>query len=164
VSSSKLEVRAASPDDVPFLASAIRELAAYENMTDQVVLTEDLLTTNLFGPRPYAHSLVGLRDGVPVGYAVYFFSFSTFLAKPGIFLEDLCVLPRDRGTGVGKALLAAVAAAALDAGCARLEWNVLAWNEPAIGFYEGLGAVRNTEWQLCRMTGAPLQNLAALAS
>jgi GNAT superfamily N-acetyltransferase len=138
----------------------IRELAEYERLADQVVASEADLSKALTGPRPYAEVVFGCLDDAAVGFALFFHNFSTFRGKPGIYLEDLYVRPAARGHGVGKQLLAWLARTALERGCARLEWAVLDWNEPAIGFYHGLGAVALDDWTAMRVSGTPLERLA----
>jgi GNAT superfamily N-acetyltransferase len=124
------------------------------------VATEAALRTALFGPRPYAEVVFACLDGTPVGFALFFHNFSTFVAKPGIYLEDLFVRPEARGQGVGRSLLAWLAHTALERGCGRLEWTVLDWNEPAIGFYHTLGAVALDDWTTMRVSGAALEQLS----
>lgn len=134
----------------------IRALADYERMTDQVVTSEDGLREVLFGERPAAEVLLGLEGDTPVGIAIFFHNFSTFLGKRGLYLEDLFVKPVHRGKGYGKALLLRLAAIAVERHCGRMEWSVLDWNEPAIGFYRKLGAVAMDEWTVFRLTGPAL--------
>jgi GNAT superfamily N-acetyltransferase len=155
-----LEIRPGRPADVPLIASLIRGLAVFEKLEDEVTLTEDLLAKGLFGERPYAETLLAEEDGAPVGFALFFHSFSTFLARPGIYLEDLFVVPDHRGHGVGRALLVALARVAVERDCGRLEWSVLDWNRDAIGFYERLGARPNSEWTVYRLAGEALRSLA----
>jgi GNAT superfamily N-acetyltransferase len=152
-------IRPAEPSDVPLVASLIRQLAEFEKLEHEVVLTEDLLMAGLFGPRPYAEAVLAEEDGHPIGFALFFHTFSTFLARPGLYLEDLFVLPDRRGRGVGRALLAHLAHIALERGCGRLEWAVLNWNQEAIRFYERLGARPNSEWTVYRVAGEALQAL-----
>jgi GNAT superfamily N-acetyltransferase len=156
-----IQIRPAKSSDVPTILGFIRALADYEKLTDACIATEALLTEHLFGPHPAAEVLIAELNAKPVAFALFFSSFSTFLAKPGIYLEDLFVLPEARGHGVGKALLSAVAKIALDRNCGRLEWAVLDWNEPAIGFYKKLGAVPMDEWTTNRVTGDALKKLAS---
>jgi GNAT superfamily N-acetyltransferase len=156
----EVTVRAATAQDVPLVLAFIRELAVYERLEHQVVATQADLTTALFGARPYAEVVFACLDGREVGFALFFHNFSTFLGKPGIYLEDLFVRPESRGRGIGKRLLAWLAALALERGCARLDWAVLDWNEPSIGFYKGLGAVALDDWMTMRLTGAALGRLA----
>ena len=153
-------VTPATPDDVPIILSLIRDLAEYEKLLDRVSATEASLRRDLFGPRPYAEVLIGRLGAEAVGYALFFHSYSTFLAKPGIYLEDVFVKPAARGKGVGKALLRGVARAARDRGCGRLEWSVLDWNTPAIEFYQSLGAVPHEGWTTYRMDEAAISALA----
>jgi GNAT superfamily N-acetyltransferase len=156
----EVTVRAATAQDVPLVLAFIRELAVYERLEHQVVATQADLTAALFGARPYAEVVFACLDGREVGFALFFHNFSTFLSKPGIYLEDLFVRPESRGRGIGKRLLAWLAALALERGCARLDWAVLDWNEPSIGFYKGLGAVALDDWMTMRLTGAALGRLA----
>lgn len=144
---------------MPLIADLIRQLAKFEKLDDDVVLTEDLLMTGLFGPRPYAETVIAEDDALPVGFALFFHTFSTFLARPGIYLEDLFVLSDHRGRGIGRALLAHLAQLAVQRGCGRLEWAVLNWNQDAIRFYERLGARPNSEWTVYRLTGEALSAL-----
>lgn len=157
-----LELRPATPADVPVILGFIRDLATYERLLDQVEATVERLRATLFPATgaPAAECVLALWDGAPAGFALFFPTYSTFLARPGIHLEDLFVTPVLRGRGIGGALLRHVAAIARARGCGRLEWNVLDWNAPAIAFYEGLGAQRLPEWQLCRLTGPALARLA----
>jgi GNAT superfamily N-acetyltransferase len=155
-----LEIRPGRPADVPLIASLIRGLAVFEKLEDEVTLTEDRLAKGLFGDRPYAETLLAEEDGTPVGFALFFHSFSTFLARPGIYLEDLFVVPEHRSQGVGRALLVALARVAVERDCGRLEWSVLDWNREAIGFYERLGARPNSEWTVYRLAGEALRSLA----
>ncbi len=155
-----INVRTAVTVDVPVILSFIRALAEYENLTHACVATETELREHLFGPHPAAGVVIANLDEKPVGFALFFSTFSTFLAKPGIYLEDVFVLPEARGHGVGKALLKAVARIAVQRSCGRLEWAVLDWNDPAIGFYKKLGAVPMDEWTTYRVTGESLRQLA----
>jgi GNAT superfamily N-acetyltransferase len=155
-----LTIRAAAPADVPLILSFIRELAVYERLEHEVVATEADVRAALFGPHPHAEVALACRDGSPVGFALYFHTFSTFVGKPGIYLEDLFVRPEARGLGAGKLLFAYLARTALERGCARLDWAVLDWNEPSIGFYRGLGAIAQDEWTTYRLDGAALEQLA----
>jgi GNAT superfamily N-acetyltransferase len=154
-----LSIRAAKPADVPVIADLIRQLAKFEKLENEVVLTEELLRTGLFGPHPYAETVIAEEDGQPIGFALFFHTFSTFLARPGIYLEDLFVLAEHRGRGVGRALLAHLARLAVERGCGRLEWAVLNWNQDAIRFYERLGARPNSEWTVYRLAGEALGSL-----
>ena len=153
-------IRPATAADVPEIAKLIRDLAEYERLSHAVVLDEDRLREHLFGPRPFAEVLLAVDAGAVVGFALFFHNYSTFLARPGIYLEDLFVEPAHRGKGHGKALLRAIAKLAEDRGCGRLEWSVLNWNEPAIRFYESLGAKPLGDWTAYRLTGDALTKLA----
>jgi GNAT superfamily N-acetyltransferase len=155
-----LTIRPGERSDIPLIAELIRGLARYERLADEVTMTEVKLERGLFGERRYAETLIAEDDGRPVGFALFFHSFSTFLAQPGIYLEDLFVVPEDRGQGVGKALLEALARLAVERGCGRLEWAVLDWNESAIRFYERLGARPNADWTVYRLAGESLRALA----
>lgn len=157
-------IRPATPADVPVIARLIRALAEYERLAHEVVLDEDSLRGHLFGPRPYAEVLLAEDAGAVVGYALFFHNYSTFRGLPGIYLEDLFVLPEARGQGHGKALLLALARLAVERGCGRLEWAVLDWNEPSIKFYKSLGAVPMDDWTVYRVTGDVLVKLAATAA
>src|SRR4051794_15187446 len=139
----------ATRDDVGVILRFIRMLAEYEKLTHMVVADEQKLRETLFGPRPYAEVLIARLDDRPAGFALFFHNYSTFLAKPGIYLEDLFVLPELRGKGVGKALLRELAGIARERNCGRLEWAVLDWNESAIGFYKRLGAAVLPDWRIC---------------
>lgn len=154
-----LRIRAAEPADVPVIADLIRQLAKFEKLQNEVVLTEDLLRVGLFGSRPYAEAVLAEEADKAIGFALFFHTFSTFLARPGIYLEDLFVLADHRGRGVGRALLAHLARLAVERGCGRLEWAVLNWNKEAIRFYERLGAQPNSEWTVYRLTGEALSVL-----
>ncbi len=156
-----LVIRPASAGDVLQILGFIRELAAYEKLEHQVVATEALIAEHLFGPQPAAEVVIAELDTVPVGFALFFRNFSTFLGRPGIFLEDLYVQPQARGRGVGRALLVHLAGLAVARGAGRLDWNVLDWNEPAIAFYRKLGATVLPDWRTCRLTGDALAALAA---
>jgi hypothetical protein len=159
-----IRVRPAIESDVPLILELIRGLAEYERLSHQCVATESLVRQNLFGPRPYAESLVGELDGKPVGFALFFHNFSTFLARPGIYLEDVFVRPEHRGRGLGGALLQAVARIAVERNCGRFEWSVLDWNDSAIGFYKSRGADVLPDWRICRITGDALTRLAGGAT
>jgi GNAT superfamily N-acetyltransferase len=158
-----VSIRPATSADVPLVRDFIRELAAYERLEQQAVATEADLAAALFGPRPYAEVVFACLDGTPMGFALFFHNFSTFLGKPGIYLEDLFVRPTARGQGLGRRLLVWLAATALERGCGRLEWAVLDWNEPSIRFYRSLGAGPLDEWTTFRLTGAALERLATAA-
>ncbi len=155
-----LVLRFATVDDVEVILAFIRGLAAYEELAHEVVADEDTLRHSLFGGRPAAEVLIAELDGGPAGFAVFFPSFSTFLGKAGLYLEDLFVLPELRGRGVGRELLACLARIALARDCGRLEWSVLDWNEPAIRFYQRLGAEPMDGWTVNRVTGSALAALA----
>ena len=157
----KLSIRPASATDIPLIAQFIRDLAEYERLAHEVRFDEAVLEAKLFGPRPFAEVLIGEIDGVAQGFALFFHNFSTFEGKPGVYLEDLFVRPEARGAGLGKALLKKLAAIAVERDCARLEWSVLDWNEPAIQFYKALGAKPMDEWIVYRVDGAALTGLAA---
>jgi hypothetical protein len=154
-------IRPAGATDVGEILRLIHELAVYEKLEHMAVGTEAMLRDSLFGARACAEALVAERGGRAVGFALYFTTFSTFLCKPGIYLEDLFVEQEHRGAGIGKALLREIAALAVERGCGRFEWRVLDWNEPSIRFYESLGATLMPEWELVRMTGTALARLAA---
>jgi GNAT superfamily N-acetyltransferase len=153
-------IRPAIEADLGTIEELIRSLADYERMADEVVMDAELLRKGLFGDRPYAEVLIAEVDGEAVGFALFFHNFSTFLGRPGIYLEDLFVKPEHRGSGFGKALLKRLAAIAVERGCGRMEWAVLDWNEPSIGFYKKLGARANDEWTVYRLTGEALRILA----
>jgi len=155
-----LVIRSATRADVGVIAQFIRELAEYERRAHEIAFTEESLGQALFGERPGAEVVLAELDGVEVGYALFFSTFSSFLGKPGIYLEEVIVRPAMRGRGIGRRLFAHVAALATTRGCARLEWSVLDWNESAIKFYEGLGAQSQSEWTVYRLTGAALERLA----
>jgi GNAT superfamily N-acetyltransferase len=157
---SDITIRPAGEHEVPVILQFIRDLAVYEHLEHQVVVTPEMLRAALFGPRPFAEVAFACLDGEPVGFALFFHNFSTFLGRPGIYLEDLFVRPEARGHGVGRSLLVWLAALAVERGCGRLEWSVLDWNEPSIGFYRSLGAVGMDEWRIFRLTGEALTGLA----
>lgn len=154
-------LRPAIRADVPEILRLIRALADYEKLAHDVVATESALAETLFGPKPAAEVLIAEEGGRAVGFALFFQNYSTFLARPGIYLEDLFVEPASRGHGVGKALLKAVARLAVERKCGRLEWAVLDWNEPAIGFYRSLGAQPMADWTVMRVTGGALERLGS---
>jgi GNAT superfamily N-acetyltransferase len=158
--SSSLTLRAATIADVPLIRELIEGLATYEKLRDACVATNALLERALFGERPYAEVVIAEQAGDAAGFALFFHNFSTFLARPGIYLEDLFVVPSHRGRGVGKALLQYLAQLAVQRECGRLEWSVLNWNVDAIGFYEQLGARPQDEWTVYRVTGDALTQLA----
>ena len=155
-----LQIRVATEADVPLILRFIKDLAEYEKLSDRVVATEELLRDTLFGHPRFAEVLIGEAEGKPVGFALFFHNYSTFLGRPGIYLEDLFINPEARGRGYGKALLARLAAIAKSRNCGRLEWAVLNWNKPSIDFYESLGAVPMDQWKVYRLIGEPLDKLA----
>jgi GNAT superfamily N-acetyltransferase len=157
-------IERATERDVPLILQLIKGLAEYEKMSDEVSATEERLRQSLFGARPAAEVVIGYAGDEPAGFALFFHNYSTFLARPGIYLEDLFVRPEWRGQGYGRQFLAHLAALAVERGCGRLEWVVLDWNEPAIGFYERLGAKPMREWRVFRLTGDGLRQLAGLDS
>ncbi|MEL0250583.1 MAG: GNAT family N-acetyltransferase [Novosphingobium sp.] len=154
-----ITIRPATAADLPLVAELIRALAEYEKLAHEVRFDDAVLGEKLFGPRPYAEVVIGEIDGTAQGFALFFHNFSTFEGKPGIYLEDLFVKPEARGSGLGKALLSHLAALAMERDCARLEWSVLDWNEPAIGFYKSLGAKFMDEWTVMRVDGPALAEL-----
>jgi GNAT superfamily N-acetyltransferase len=157
-----LHIEPATPADVPMILQLIRELAEFERLLHEVTATEEQLLEHLFGPRPKAEVIMGrLPGGEVAGFALYFHNFSTFLAKPGIYLEDLYVRQQYRGRGYGEQLLRRLAGIAIERSCGRLEWSVLDWNQRAIDFYKSLGAVPMSEWTMYRVTGSALQKLGA---
>ncbi|MGR4893427.1 GNAT family N-acetyltransferase [Sphingopyxis sp. LARHCG72] len=156
-----ISIRSATPADLPLIAQFIRDLADYEKLAHEVRFDEAKLGEKLFGPRPYAEVVIGEIDGTPQGFALFFHNFSTFEGRPGIYLEDLFVRPEARGSGLGKALLTHLAALCTARDCARLEWSVLDWNAPAIGFYQSLGAKLMDEWTVMRVDGDALTKLAS---
>jgi GNAT superfamily N-acetyltransferase len=153
-------LRPARPDDAEAIAGLIVELATYEKLAHEAKATPDDLRRHLFGPRPHAEAILAEVEGRPVGFALFFHNFSTFRGQPGLYLEDLFVKPEHRGLGIGKALLARLAALAVERGCGRLEWAVLDWNEPAIGFYRSLGARPMHDWTVFRVDDEALALLA----
>lgn len=155
-----VRIRPANPADVPLILELIRALAEYERLADACVATEARLAESLFGTHPAAEVLIAETDGVAAGFALFCHNYSTFLARRGIWLEDLFVRPEHRGRGIGRALLARLAGLAIERDCGRLEWAVLDWNESAIGFYRGLGAVPLDDWTTFRVTGPALARLA----
>jgi len=158
--SDELSIRFATEDDVPLILHFIRELADYERLAHEVVATEESVRETLFGARRYAEVIIAEAAGEPVGFALFFHNYSTFLARPGIYLEDLYVRRDLRGRGYGKALLSHLAKIAKERNCGRLEWAVLNWNEPAIRFYRSLGAMPMDHWTVYRVTGETLDKLA----
>ena len=155
-----LVIRPATVADVPIILELIRELAAYERAPNEVVATEEQLANVLFGPRPAAEVLLAFEGKTPVGFAIFFRNFSTWLGRPGLYLEDLFVRPESRGKGYGRALLVHLAKIAHDRGCGRMEWAVLDWNDPAIQFYRTLGAKPLDEWRIFRLTREGIARLA----
>ncbi len=162
--SEQLVIREATVSDVALLLRLIKELAEYEKLAHAVVATEDTLRHNLFGGRKVAEAIIGEYDGEPVAFALFFHNFSTFLGKPGLYLEDLYVAPEIRGRGFGRKMLVRLAQIAMERDCGRFEWAVLDWNEPAIEFYQNLGAVPQTDWTVFRVTDEALRRLARIDS
>ncbi len=154
------QIRKASESDLSLIVWFIQQLAEYERLSHEAVMTEESLKQSLFGPRAAAEVLLGYSDGKPVGFAVFFHNFSTFLGKPGLYLEDLFVIPEMRGKGYGRAFLVELAKIARERNCGRFEWSVLDWNESAIQFYKNLGAVPMSEWTVFRVTGEALKKLS----
>ena len=154
-------IRPATVDDAPVILSLIKGLAEYEKLSHEVVATEELLRDTLFGTRPVAEVILGDYNGEPVSFALFFHNYSTFLGRPGIYLEDLFVKPEMRRKGFGKVMLAYVANLTKERQCGRLEWSVLDWNEPAWKFYKSIGAVPMDEWTVHRVTGEGINRLAA---
>jgi GNAT superfamily N-acetyltransferase len=161
VNASAFKIRPATRDDVPVILQLIRDLAEYERAPNDVTATEEILHETLFGTRPSAEVVLAFEEETPVGFAVFFQNFSTWLGRPGLYLEDLFVRPECRGKGYGRALLVHLAQIARDRGCGRMEWAVLDWNEPAINFYRKLGAAPNDEWTVFRLTSDKIAKLAA---
>ena len=159
-SATGLSISIATEADLPLVLDFIRGLAEYERLAHEVVATEEKLRATLFGPRPYAECVIARWDGEPAGFALFFHNYSTFLAQPGIYLEDLFVKPEMRGKGIGRSLLRHLARLTQERNCGRLEWSVLDWNESAIGFYKSLGAVPLDDWTIFRMRGEALAKLA----
>ncbi len=158
--SSAIAIVPASPADVPTLCELIRALAEYEQLSHEVIGNPEDLAQHLFGDRPYAEAILAKQEEKSVGFALFFHNYSTFLMRPGLYLEDLFVLPEYRGQGIGKQLLSYVAKLAVERGCGRLEWSVLDWNTPAISFYQRMGAQLKPEWRICRVTGSAIGHLA----
>jgi GNAT superfamily N-acetyltransferase len=158
-----IRIEPATPDDVPLILRLITALAEYERLSHQVVASEAALRDTLFAPSPAAEVVIAYVDDQPAGFALWFHNYSTFLAKRGLYLEDLFVLPEWRGRGIGRRLLQHLANIAVERGCGRMEWAVLDWNEPAIGFYRKLGATVLEDWRICRVTGETLAALARAA-
>ena len=157
----EINIRPAVEDDVPAILNFVKDLARYEKAEHEVVATEELLHSSLFGPTRHAHALIAEYGNQCVGFALYFFSFSTWLGKPGLYLEDIYVTPKYRDLGIGKVMLKTLAQVAIDHDCGRFEWSVLDWNEPSIKFYEKLGAKAQSEWIKYRLSGESLADLAA---
>ncbi|BCF96404.1 N-acetyltransferase [Paraburkholderia sp. PGU19] len=156
-------IRAATPDDVGTMLALMYELAEFEKLTHLFIATEDGLRDALFGARPSAEAIVAERDGKTIGYALFFHNYSTFLGRRGLYLEDLYVQPTERGTGLGSKMLRYLAALAVERQCGRFEWSVLDWNQPAIDFYQKMGATVLPDWRVVRITGDALDQLAASA-
>jgi GNAT superfamily N-acetyltransferase len=156
----EITIRPACREDVALILRFIRALAVYEREPDAVIATEETLLAHGFGPNPYFHCLIAELDGSPAGFAFYFFDYSTWLGAPGLYLEDLFVDPAFRGSGLGRALLERLAQIALERGCARMKWEVLDWNTPAIDFYRAMGAEFLDEWRNVRLSGNALKRLA----
>lgn len=159
---SNFSIKFATVREVPLILQFIKELAEYEQLLHEVVATEALLEETLFGPRAHAEVIIGYLDDKPVSFALFFHNFSTFLGRPGIYLEDLYVKPEARGHGIGKSMLVYLAHLAKERKCGRLEWWVLNWNEPAIRFYKSLGARAMDEWTVYRLTGESLDSMAGV--
>jgi GNAT superfamily N-acetyltransferase len=154
-------IRFAQTQDIPTVLSLIHALAEYERAPDEVIATEALLKENLFGAQPAAEVLLAEENGAPVGFALFFHNFSTWMGRRGLYLEDLFVMPEKRGRGYGRALLVRLAQIARDRECGRMEWAVLDWNEPALNFYETLGARQMNEWVIHRLTPPEIEKLSA---
>ena len=159
--SKELRIEQVSENDVPLLLEFIHGLAQYEKLSDSVSATEERLRTSLFGSRPYAEAILAYENDKPVAYAIYFFTYSSFVGLPGLYLEDLFVLPGSRGSGIGRHVLAFLAARAIERGCCRMEWAVLNWNEPAIRFYKNLGGEPMTDWTVYRLSEKALAEVAS---
>jgi GNAT superfamily N-acetyltransferase len=157
----RIQVRSARVSDASTILRFIQALADYEKLSDQVTATPETLARTLFGERPEAEALIAELDGAPVGFALFFHNYSTFLSRKGLYLEDLFVLPEARGQGAGKALFLHLAKLAVERGCGRMEWSVLDWNQPSIEFYKALGAVAMDEWTVYRLTGDSLHRLGS---
>src|SRR6266436_1704118 len=155
-----LQIRPARVEDVPVILELIRDLATYERAPDEVTATEEQLADVLFGEKPAAEVLLAFENETPVGFALFFHNFSTWLGRPGLYLEDLFVKPERRGKGYGRALLVELAKIAMERGCGRMEWAVLDWNEPAMKFYRALGAKPMDEWTVFRLTRDGIAKLA----
>lgn len=153
-------IRPTTPDDITILFQLIKALAEYEKLSHVVTGNAEALKSHLFGDRTYAEAILAEYNSISVGFALFFPNYSTFLTQPGIYLEDIFVLPEYRGKGIGKALITYVAKLAVARGCGRMEWSVLDWNAPAINFYQRIGADVLPDWRICRVTGDSLQSLA----
>ena len=160
----RIAIDPATLDDVPLIVQLIRELAEYEKLSHEVSVTEEQLRSALFGARPVAEAVIASGDDVPVGFALFFANYSTFLGRPGLYLEDLFVRPEARGLGIGRALLAYLARLTVEREWGRLEWRVLDWNEPSIAFYKKLGAEPLSDWTVFRVTGSSLRELGKAKS
>src|SRR5262245_43467369 len=158
-----MTIRPCRPSDAETLVALVRELAVYEKLEHFARATPDAMRTHLFGPRPAAEAIMAEVDGAAIGFALYFSTFSTFRGQPGLYLEDIFVRESHRGQGIGKAMLATIARLAIERGCGRLEWSVLDWNTPSIGFYRSLGARPLDDWTVYRIDDEPLARLAALS-
>ncbi len=162
---SQFLIKPARKEDCPIILDLICGLAKYEKLEDQCVATVELLEKSLFSEKPDCYSVIAweldeLGDEIPVGFALYFFNYSTFLSRRGLYLEDLFVVPQFRGKGYGKRIMQFLAKTAVEKGCGRFEWSVLDWNQPAINFYQKIGAVVMPDWRICRMTGESLKSFA----
>jgi GNAT superfamily N-acetyltransferase len=155
-----LTFRDAVPGDEPLVAAFVRALAEYERLAHEALATEADFTRALFGPKPHAHALFALKDNEPAGFALWFYNFSTFTGRPGLYVEDVFVHPQHRKSGIGRAIFAELARRALAENCARMEWSVLDWNTPAVNFYKSIGAIAKDDWTTQRLTGAALAALA----
>ena len=153
-------IKQAEEKDIPILIDFVKRLAEYEKLSKEMVATEGIYRDSFFGKEKFAHAVIGYYEDKPVGIAIYFFNFSTFIGRPGLYLEDLFVLPELRGKGFGKKLLIYLSKIAVEKRCGRMEWSVLDWNEPAIEFYKSLGAIPMDEWTVFRLTGDNLKKLA----
>ncbi|MEM8544307.1 MAG: GNAT family N-acetyltransferase [Cyanobacteria bacterium P01_H01_bin.119] len=156
-----VDIRPATPADVSIMYALVQELATYEKLSHEVTGTPEALRENLFGDRPYAEAVVARAEGAVAGFALFFHNFSTFLMQPGLYLEDLYVRPAFRRQGVGTALLNHLAELAVQRGCGRFEWSVLEWNQPAIAFYQRMGAEVKSDWRICRVSGPRLAHFGA---
>ncbi|MFA4923616.1 MAG: GNAT family N-acetyltransferase [Ignavibacteriaceae bacterium] len=155
----ELIIKRATEKDVPIILSFIKKIAEYEKLSNEVIATEEILRESLFGKKPSAEVVIGYLESKPAAYAVYFYNFSTFIGKKGLYLEDLFVLPELRGKGIGKKMLLYLIQKTSDEHCGRMEWSVLDWNEPAINFYKSLGAKPLDEWTIFRMDEAAIKKV-----